>query len=96
MSSERPYASCREVLADESQPRPGYGVQSTRLYPTISADAPLFSPYNECDYDAFFAGLDDDDLTARIDDNDDNELLLLVTDNEPADKLFAWATLIDS
>jgi hypothetical protein len=96
MSSERPYASCREVLADESQRRPGYGVQSTRLYPTMSADAPLFSPYDEFDYDACLGGLDDDDLTAGTDDNYDTELLLLVTDNKPADKLFAGATLIYS
>jgi hypothetical protein len=57
MSSECPYALCREVVADESQRRPGYGVQSTRLNPTMSADAPLFSPYDEFDYDAFFGDL---------------------------------------
>ncbi len=57
MSSERPYASCREGVADESQRRPGYGVQSTRLNPTMSADAPLFSPCDEFDYDAFLGDL---------------------------------------
>ena len=58
MSSERPYAPCREVVADESQRRPGYGMQSTHLNPTFSADAaPLFSPYNEFDYDAFLGDL---------------------------------------
>jgi hypothetical protein len=70
----------------------------------MSTDAPLFSPYNEFDYDAFFGGLDndnlafrsdDDDFTAGTDNTDDNELLLLVADNEPADKLFASAALID-
>ena len=104
MSSECPYVLCREVVADVSQRRPGYGVQSTRLNPTMSADAPLFSPYDEFDYDAFFLGLvdddnlalrsDNDDFRAGTDSNDNNELLLLVKDNEPADKLFASAVLI--
>ena len=94
----------RLLVADDSQRRPGYGVQSTRLNPTMSTDAPLFSPYNEFDYDAFFGGLDNDNLAFRSDDDeftagtdnaDDNELLLLVADNEPADKLFASAALID-
>ena len=70
MESERPYASCREVVADESQRRPGYGVQFTRLNPTMSTDAPSFSPYNEFDYDAFLGGLDNDDLAFRSDNDD--------------------------
>jgi hypothetical protein len=57
VSSERPHASCREVVADESQRHPGFGVQSARLNLTMSADAPLFSPYNEFDYDAFLGDL---------------------------------------
>jgi hypothetical protein len=71
----------------------------------MSADAPLFSPYDKFDYDAFFEGLDnyylafrsddDDDFTAETDDKNNNELLLLVADNEPADKFFALAALID-
>jgi hypothetical protein len=53
----------------------------------------LFSPYDEFDYDAFFGGLernnlafrsDNDDFTAGTDNNDDNELLLVVADYEPA------------
>ncbi len=75
-----------------------------RLNPTMSADAPLFSTYDEFNYDAFLGGLDnenlalrsdDDDFTAGTDDNDDNELLLLVAVNEPLVKLFASAALID-
>ena len=105
LSLQRPYASCWELVADESQRRLGFGVQSTRLNPTMSIDAPLFSPYDKFDYDAFFDGLlDNDDLALRtendgflagIDDNEDNEVLLLVADDEPADKLFASAALID-
>ena len=104
MPSERPYALCREVVADESQQRPGYGVQSTRLNPTMSADEPLFSPYNAFNCDALYGGLDNDNLAFRSDNddfaagpdnNDNNELLLLVANNESADKLFASAALID-
>jgi hypothetical protein len=57
MSLKCLYALCREGVADESQRRPGYGVQSARLNPTMSADAPLFSPYNEFNYNAFLADL---------------------------------------
>jgi hypothetical protein len=71
----------------------------------MSTDAPLFSPYNEFNYDAFLGGLDnddlafrddDDDFTAETDNTDNHVLLLLVADNEPADKSFALAAaLID-
>ena len=98
MSLQCPYSSCRESVADESQRRPGYGVESTRLNPTMSTDAPLSSPHDEFDYDhAFLGGHNDDDFAAaRTANNDVNELLLLVADNEePGDKLFASAAVID-
>ena len=66
---DRPYASCRETVY-ASQLRKGYGVESMRLNPTMSTKVPLFSPYDEFDYDAFYAGNDNnmDDVIADEDD----------------------------
>jgi hypothetical protein len=104
MSTDRPYALCREVVADESQRRPGYGLQYMRQNPTKSTDAPLFNPYDKFEYDAFSGGLDNDDLALRSDNdftagtngNDNYDLLVVAADNEPpADKPFASAALFD-
>ena len=84
---DRPYASCQET-ADATQRRTGYGIESARLNPTMSTNAPLFSPYDEFDYDAFYAGNDnnDDNVVANED-----EVVLVVNEDESAEKLYAAA-----
>lgn len=83
MLQDRPYASCRET-SDGTILRPGYGIQSTRLNPTMSTDAPFFSRYDEFDYD------DDNSVVP-----DNNELLDVLEDERSDDELSMAAADID-
>ena len=87
---DRPYASCRETVY-ASQGRKGYGVESTRLNPTMSTNVSLFNPYDEFDYDAFYAGKDNDvdDVVA------DKDEVLAMDDYESAERSHAGAAVID-
>jgi hypothetical protein len=87
---DRPYASCRETVY-ASQLRKGYGVESMRLNPTMSTRVPLFSAYDEFDYDAFYAG-NDNDIDDVIADEDEG---LAMDDHESAERLHAGAAVID-
>ena len=87
---DRPYASCRKT-ADGTQRRTGYGVESTRLNPTMSTNVSLFSPYDKFDYDAFYAGDDDDDDNVVADEDE----VLVMDEDESAEKLHAAAAAID-
>ena len=87
---DRPYASRRETVY-ASQRRKGYGVESTRLNPTMSTNVPLFSPYDEFDYDAFYAGKNDDVDDVVV----DKDEVLAMDDDESAERLHAGAAVID-
>ena len=50
MLEDRPYALYQE-MSDVTHLHPAYyGLQSTRLDPTMSTSVPLFSPFDEFDY----------------------------------------------
>ena len=55
LGADRPYTLSQETT-NVSQWHPGYGIESTCLNPTMSPNAPLYSPYDKVDYDAFLAG----------------------------------------
>jgi hypothetical protein len=93
MSSGRAFAWShqQEVVSDDVKRRPGYGVESTRVHPTMNTDAPLFTPYDEFDYDDYLAGSDSGNFSVGSDDDDDvhdndDDCEMLQLDNEPADK----------
>ena len=83
---DRPCASCRET-ADGTQRRTGYGVESrTRLNPTMSTNVPLFGPYDKFDYNAFYAG-DDDDNDNTVADEDE---VLVMDEDESTEKFYEY------
>ena len=109
MSSDRVLSWSREeVVSDDIHRRPGYGVQSTRLHPTMNTDAPSFTPYEEFDCDDSIAGSDDGKFSGGSEDDDDNDNdvvdddddnsedceTLLLADNEAADNVYAVAARV--
>ena len=94
LGADRQYTSSHQETTNVSQWHPGYGIESTRLNPTMSPNAPLYSPYDNFDYDAFLAG--DADNTDYYDvcvAHNDNEVLAIY--DESSDKIYADAADID-
>jgi hypothetical protein len=88
---DRPYASYR-ATADGTQRRSGYdGVESMHLNLPMSTNAPLFSPHDKFDYDAFYAGNDNDDDNAVA--NEDE--VLVMDEDKSVEKLHAAAAGFD-
>jgi hypothetical protein len=74
-------ALCKELIDDGSQQRRRvYGIESMRLNPTMSTNAPFYGSYDEFDYCAFDAN--DDDIFSKEDNK--NVLQAVMDDNAAA------------